>query len=189
MQAGSHAPWHCWVKGRWVKGPNTALEPQLLVESPETTDSEDRMLLRTMGFSQKQAEMGKPYHNFRNPLDAGALCGLWVHQVCCDGRNFADWSCGLIIMISRSQPTTPKCCSSTVPCPSLSHGTWASPWELAHSSGGVSKAAGAAELLDMHPPSPQEAELHWTDAAEHRAGVATIHHSPLSQHLQLWSWT
>lgn len=132
------SPTLCWVKGRWVKGPNTALEPQLLVESCESTDCQDKILLRT-GFFSKAGRTGlPPYRNFRNPLDSGALCGLWVHQVCCDGGDLADWSCGLLIVISKSQLTTPRCCSSAVPFPSLSRGAWASPWELGHSFGGVS---------------------------------------------------
>lgn len=164
-------PTLCWVKGRWVKGPSTALEHQLLAESCESTDSEDRTLLRTKGFSQKQPELGKPYHDFRNPLDAGALCGLWVHQVCCDGGDLAGWSCGLLIVISKSQLKTPKYCSSTLPIPQ--------PWDFTHSSAGVSKA-GATDLADVHPPSPQEAELHWTEAAEHRAGAASTVAASLS---------
>lgn len=60
------------------------------MESHESTDSEDRMLLRTMDFSQRHAQLGRLYQNFRNYLDAGALHGLWVHQVCCGGRDLAD---------------------------------------------------------------------------------------------------
>lgn len=66
-----------------------------------------------------------------------------------------------------------------MPCPSLSHGAWASSWELGHFFGEVSKA-GALDLRDMHPPSPQEAEPRQTDVAEHRAGAASTVTASLS---------
>lgn len=35
----------CWVKGRCVKGPHMAFEPQPVVESHENADTEDRTFL------------------------------------------------------------------------------------------------------------------------------------------------
>lgn len=82
------------------------------------TDS-DHMMCWGLQLFSKAARAGRSL-NLRIILDTGTLSGLWVHQVCCDGGDLADWSCGLLI-ISKAQLTIPKCWSSMPLCPSISH--------------------------------------------------------------------
>lgn len=58
-------------------------------------------------------------------------------------------------------------------------GAWASPWELGNSLVGF-PLGGTTDLLEVYPPSPQEAETHLTEAAEHRAGAVSTFTTSLS---------